>query len=67
MVYLAQLVIRMNIQRAHEVLHVLLIGAARTFAFLFGKPDILFWNISECRYRDKRSRYSISRGKHGGG
>ena len=46
-VHLAQLVVGLDMQRPHEVLHVELVGAARAFAFLLGEPDVFFGNVGE--------------------
>ena len=46
-VHLAQLVVGRDMQRAHEVPHVELVGAAGAFAFLLGEPDFFFGDVGE--------------------
>jgi hypothetical protein len=39
-VHLAQLVVGLYVQRPDEMLHIELVGAPRSFAFLLGEPDL---------------------------
>jgi hypothetical protein len=46
-VHLAQLVVGLYVQRPHEMLHIELVGAPRSFAFLLGEPDLFLGDIGE--------------------
>jgi len=46
-VHLAQFVVGRDVKRAHEMLHVELVGAAGALAFLLGEPDVFLGDVGK--------------------
>ena len=62
-VHLTQLVIGLDVQRPHEMLHVEFVCASGAFVFLLGEPDFFFGDVGERRDGGNRPVVRSRQGK----